>query len=266
MCDNNYPDQGRKMNTIRNNIAIVADWINQSTAITGFTGAGISTGSGIPDFRSPDGVWARNRTVQFDEFLSNYEDRVEYWRQKVESWPAIRDARPNDGHRFFAELAAAGRLLGLITQNIDGLHEKSGLNPDKIVRLHGWLHEAICLDCGQSVSMNDACDRVKKGEKTPRCESCGGLMKPATISFGQRLREGDLRRAAALSAKCDLFIAAGSSLVVQPAAGFPAIARENGARLVIVNNTATPLDGLADAVIRDDISGACRDILALTRG
>ncbi len=253
------------MNAIKNDIATVADWIRQSTAITGFTGAGISTGSGIPDFRSPDGVWARNRTVMFDAFLNNHEDRVEYWRQKVESWPAIRDAQPNDGHRFFTGLAAEGRLLGLITQNIDGLHEKSGLAPDKIVRLHGWLHEAACLACSLSVPMDDVCERVKRGDEAPTCESCGGLMKPATISFGQSLREKDLQRAAALSAKCDLFIAVGSSLVVQPAAGFPVIAKQQGARLVIVNNTATPLDGLADAVVRDDISGVFGDILKLSQ-
>lgn len=246
-------------------IATVVDWIRQSKAVTGFTGAGISTGSGIPDFRSPDGVWARNRTIMFDEFLANREDRVEYWRQKVESWPAIRDARPNDGHRFFAGLAADGLLLGLITQNIDGLHEKSGLNPKKIVRLHGWMHEAVCLSCGLAISMDEACERVKKGETALLCESCGGLLKPATISFGQRLRETDLQRAAALSAKCDLFIAVGSSLVVQPAAGFPAIAGEHGARLVIVNKTATPLDTLADAVIRDDISAVLGAISGLLR-
>ena len=241
----------------------VADWIRQSKGITGFTGAGISTGSGIPDFRSPDGVWAKNRTVLFEEFLANREDRVEYWRQKAAVWPAIRDARPNDGHRFFTELAGAGRLLGLITQNIDGLHEKSGFPPEKIVRLHGWMNEAVCLSCNRAVSMDDACERVNKGDRAPLCVSCGGLLKPATISFGQSLKPDDLQRAASLAAGCDLFIAAGSSLVVQPAAGFPAIAKQNRARLVIVNNTATPLDKLADAVIRDDISAVFRDIAGL---
>lgn len=253
------------MNAIKNDIETVADWIRRSRAITGFTGAGISTGSGIPDFRSPDGVWARNRTIMFDEFLANHEDREEYWRQKLEIWPAIRDARPNDGHRFFAELAAEGRLLGLITQNIDGLHEKSGLDTEKLVRLHGWLQEAVCLSCGLTISMDQACERVRKGEAAPTCESCGSLLKPATISFGQRLRETALQKAASLSAKCDLFIAAGSSLVVQPAAAFPAMAREHGARLVIVNNAPTPLDRLADAVIRDDISAVFRDISGLLR-
>ncbi len=244
-------------------IAVVADWIRQSKAVAGFTGAGISTGSGIPDFRSPDGIWARNRTVMFEEFLANREDRIEYWRQKAAIWPAIRAAMPNAGHRFFTRLADDGRLLGLITQNIDGLHEKAGLDPKKIIRLHGWMNEAVCLSCQQAISMDEACQRVKKGDRAPLCESCDGLLKPATISFGQTLKPEDLQRAAALSAKCDLFIAAGSSLVVQPAAGFPAMAKQKGARLVIVNNATTPLDRLADAVIRDDISAVFGEITGL---
>ncbi|MFP4445436.1 MAG: SIR2 family NAD-dependent protein deacylase [Desulfosudaceae bacterium] len=232
----------------------VAHWISQSQKITGFTGAGISTGSGIPDFRSPDGVWARNRTVMFDDFLAAESERVEYWRQKLESWPAIRDARPNAGHRFFADLDAAGRLLGLITQNIDGLHEKSGVRPERIIRLHGWMNEAVCLSCGQAIDMDEACRRVRNESPAPLCEACGGLLKPATISFGQSLKPADLERAATWSLKCDLFVAVGSSLVVQPAAGFPVMAKKNGARLVIINQTATPLDRQADAVIREDIS------------
>ncbi|MFW5989395.1 MAG: SIR2 family NAD-dependent protein deacylase [Desulfosudaceae bacterium] len=232
----------------------VAGWIKESKKITGFTGAGISTGSGIPDFRSPDGVWARNRTVMFDDFLANQADRVEYWRQKLESWPPIRDARPNAGHRFFCGLEEAGRLLGVITQNIDGLHEKSGLNPDRIVRLHGWMNEAVCLSCGQALDMEEACRRVKEESPAPSCGFCGGLLKPATISFGQQLNQADLERAASLAVKSDLFVVVGSSLVVQPAAGFPMLAVKNGARLVIINQTATPLDKQADAVIHDDSS------------
>lgn len=241
----------------------VADWIRQSKKVVGFTGAGISTNSGIPDFRSPDGVWAKNRTVQFQEFINNREDRIEYWRQKLESWPDIRDAQPNSGHRFFAHLQQSGQLLGLITQNIDGLHEKSGIPDDAMVRLHGWLHIAGCLSCGQEISMDDACERVKTDDPAPECGACGGLLKPATISFGQSLRAADLDRATALSVKCDLFLAVGSSLVVQPAAGFPALAKKNGARLVIINHTATPLDQLADAVIRDDIGETAEAIQAL---
>lgn len=248
------------------NITAVVDWIRQSHAVVGFTGAGISTGSGIPDFRGPNGVWAKYRTIMFDDFRANPADREEYWRQKVESWPVIRDAAPNDGHRFFNRLAADGRLLGLITQNIDGLHAKAGLSADRIVRLHGWLQEVVCLSCGRTIDMDDACGRVERGEAAPNCTVCGGLLKPATISFGQSLRQADLRRAADLAVRCDLFIAAGSSLVVQPAAGFPALAKENRARLVIVNNRATPLDRLADAVIRGDITTVFREMDRLLQG
>ncbi len=235
-------------------IKSLSHWIRQSRKVVGFTGAGISTASGIPDFRSPDGVWARNRTVQFQDFVANRADRIEYWRQKLESWPAIRDAEPNHGHHFFADLQKQNRLLGLITQNIDGLHEKSGVPEEAIIRLHGWLHTAVCLSCGEEISMDDACERVRAEDPAPVCHGCGGLLKPATISFGQRLRPADLDRAGALSARCDLFLAVGSSLIVQPAAGFPALAKKNGARLVIINKTATPLDEMADAVIRNDIS------------
>ncbi|MDY6904236.1 MAG: Sir2 family NAD-dependent protein deacetylase [Thermodesulfobacteriota bacterium] len=239
----------------------VAEWIRESRKIVGFTGAGISTNSGIPDFRSPGGVWAKNKTIMFQDFVDNYEDRVTYWQQKAAIWPDMRDASPNNAHLFFAELDRAGNLMGLITQNIDGLHERSGVDMEKIVRLHGWMGEAVCLSCGAGISMDEACDRVRH-EPAPVCDQCGGLLKPATISFGQRLRESDLNRAAALSAKCDLFIVVGSSLVVQPAAGFPEIAKKNKARLVIVNNAATPLDSLADAVIREDIGVAFERLMA----
>ncbi len=231
----------------------IAGCIKESNKVLGFTGAGVSTASGIPDFRSPDGFWAKNRTIMFDDFVANYEDRVEYWRQKAESWPQIRDSRPNIAHRFFYDLEKSGRLLAVITQNIDGLHEKSGISPDKIVRLHGWLNEAVCLSCRQTIAMDEACRRVREEFPAPVCRECGGLLKPATISFGQRLRPRDLERAAGLSAECDLFLAVGSSLVVQPAAGFPELAKKNGARLVIVNKTATPLDRLADVVVQADI-------------
>ena len=232
----------------------VANWIKESRKIVGFTGAGISTNSGIPDFRSPHGVWSKNRTVTFQEFVENRSDRIEYWRQKLESWPDIRDARPNSGHLFFTKLEQQGRLLGLITQNIDGLHTKSGLSKEKIIQLHGWTNTAACLSCGAEISMDKACELVKNKDPAPVCQECSGLLKPATISFGQSLRKTDLDQAASWSAKCDLFIAVGSSLVVQPAAGFPLLARQNGARLVIVNHSTTPLDKKAGAVIREDIS------------
>tara|TARA_B100000809_G_scaffold261774_1_gene311323 strand:- start:1106 stop:1864 length:759 start_codon:yes stop_codon:yes gene_type:complete len=219
--------------------------------IVGFSGAGISTESGIPDFRSPGGIWARNRTVMFPDFVADEDERVEYWRQKASMWPEMRDAAPNAGHRAFKQLADAGRLAGMITQNIDGLHQKAGL--DDVLELHGTTVEVACLDCKERSSMDQACERVAAGDRAPRCHSCGGLLKPDTISFGQNLDPQVLQRASRLSATCDVFIAVGSSLLVQPAASLPALARQNGAGLIIVNRTETPLDGLADIVAREEI-------------
>lgn len=232
------------------------DWIAENRSVAGFTGAGISTESGIPDFRSPNGVWARNRTVYFQEFLDNEADRIEYWRQKVESWPAMRDAAPNPGHLAFAELARQGKLLAMITQNIDGLHQRSGLDSELILELHGTTTEAACLGCGGRISMDEAVDRVVNGEPAPSCTHCGGLLKPATVSFGQSLPLEVLDRSRQAALSCDVFLAVGSSLVVEPAASLPLLAKQSGARLIILNRTETPLDGIADLVIRDEIGHA----------
>ena len=221
--------------------------------IVGFTGAGISTESGVPDFRSPDGVWARNRTVDFQEFLSSEAGRIEYWRQKVAAWPAMRAARPNAGHRAFVQLHEQGRLAALITQNIERLHQRAGLPADKVLELHGTTTEAVCLSCGDRITSDEACRRVAAGERAPRCRACGGLLKPATISFGQALPYDVLQRAQAEAETCDLLLAVGSSLVVEPAASIPRLARRAGARLIIVNRDPTPLDGLADVVVRGEI-------------
>ena len=228
-------------------------WIARSSRIVGFTGAGISTESGVPDFRSPGGVWSRNRTVYFREFVSNRDDRVEYWRQKAESWPDMRNARPNAGHLAFVTLEQQGKLPCLITQNIDGLHQRAGSSPDLIVELHGTTVEATCLTCGDRISMDEAVGRVQAGDAAPECRACGGFLKPATISFGQAMPEEAMRRAAAAAAACEVFLAVGSSLVVQPAASLPLLARQQGARLIIINRDPTPLDDMADAVIHSEI-------------
>ncbi len=228
-------------------------WIADSNRVVGFTGAGISTESGVPDFRSPGGVWSRNRTVYFQEFLSNREDRVEYWRQKVESWPDMRNARPNAGHLAFVTLEKSRKLRCLITQNIDGLHQRAGSNPDLVVELHGTTVEAVCLSCSRRISMDEAVGRVLAGDSAPECRECGGLLKPATISFGQPMPEREMQRAAAAAAACEVFLAVGSSLVVQPAAGLPLLAKQRGARLIILNRDPTPLDEVADAVIHSEI-------------
>ncbi len=229
------------------------DWIAASSRIVGFTGAGISTESGIPDFRSPNGVWARNRTIEFQEFLSSEQGRIEYWRQKVAAWPEMRAARPNAGHAAFVDLHRRGKLSALITQNIERLHQKAGLPADKVLELHGTTTEAVCLGCADRITSDEACERVESGEKAPRCRLCGGLLKPATISFGQSMPLDVMQRAQAAAEGCDLLLAVGSSLVVEPAASIPLVAKRAGARLVIVNREGTPLDDVADLVIRGEI-------------
>ena len=221
--------------------------------IVGFTGAGISTESGVPDFRSPDGVWARNRTVYYQEFLSSEAGRAEYWRQKAEGWPAMRDARPNAGHYAFVGLHQQGKLTAMITQNIERLHQRSGLPAELVLELHGTTTEAVCLTCGDRIPSGEACRRVAGGELAPRCTLCGGLLKPATVSFGQALPHDVMVRAGAAAESCDLLLAVGSSLVVEPAASIPRIARRAGARLIIVNREPTPLDGIADVVLHGEI-------------
>lgn len=225
--------------------------IAQSDRIVGFTGAGISTESGIPDFRSPNGVWANNRIVEYQEFVSSRAGRIEYWRQKVAMWPEMRDARPNAGHRAFAELERRGKLLAMITQNIDGLHQRAG--SANVIELHGTTVEVECLSCRARISMDQAMERVEAGDPAPDCERCGGLLKPATVSFGQSMPAREMQMAVEASTDCDLFLAVGSSLVVYPAASLPELAKRKGARLVIVNRTPTPLDDLADLVLREEI-------------
>lgn len=231
----------------------VQERIANTDKVLGFTGAGISTESDIPDFRSPGGVWSKYRTVYFQEFVANRDDRIEYWRQKVEGWPPMRDAKPNNGHKAFVDLHEQGKLLGVITQNIDGLHQKAGLPDDKLIELHGTTTMASCLTCGDRITMDEAVERVEAGDPCPECDACGGLLKPATVSFGQSMPEDAMERAGALCLECDVFITVGSSLVVQPAATFPVVAKQSGGVLVIINRTETPLDALADLVIHDEI-------------
>ena len=236
------------------------DLVAGATRIVGFTGAGISTESGVPDFRSPDGVWARNRTVDFQEFVSSEAGRVEYWRQKAAAWPAMREAKPNAGHYAFVELHRQSRLLALVTQNIERLHQRSGLPADTVLELHGTTTEAVCLTCGGRITSDEACRRIEAGERAPRCRECGGLLKPATVSFGQAMPLDVMARAQAAAEACDLLLAVGSSLVVEPAASIPRVAKAAGARLAIVNREPTPLDGIADVVVRGEI-GAVLPVL-----
>ncbi len=220
--------------------------LDASERIVGFTGAGISTESGIPDYRSKGGIWDRYQPVYYDEFVRSEEKRRLYWRRRLEMWPSIRDATPNEGHRFFVDLYRDGRLLGVITQNIDGLHEKSGLPDDIVVNLHGTALEVRCLECGYTQPSEEVSHTIDLDHGTPRCPKCNGLVKPATISFGQSLDRRMLERSNELAESCDLLIVMGSTLIVYPAAGIPAVAKQHGAALAIISRSGTPYDDEAD--------------------
>jgi len=229
--------------------------------IVGFTGAGISTESGIPDFRSPGGIWSTARMIDFSEFISSREARIESWRQKLVAWPAMRDAQPNAGHLAFAELEKRGQLTAMITQNIDGLHQRAGNSAEIVIEVHGTMTQAVCLSCDQRIPMDEAVKRVSAGEEDLLCEDCGGMMKTATISFGQPMPVAEMMMAQKKCVECDVLIAAGSSLVVYPAASLPTLAKDRGARLIIINRTPTPLDSRADLVINDEIGKALPDLI-----
>jgi len=229
------------------------DLLRASRRVVAFTGAGISTESGIPDFRSPGGIWSRFRPVEFDEFLASEAGRRAFWQRKFATQGAIDSAEPNAGHRALAMLAARGRLAALITQNVDGLHQRSGLDAALIVELHGNTTYAVCLDCGLRCELAPIQQAFERDGSLPLCAACNGLVKTATISFGQAMPRDAMRRAEQATLACDLFVAIGSSLQVYPAAGFPELAKRSGARLAIVNREATPLDPLADLVVRGEI-------------
>ena len=239
--------------SLTHSIATLQDMIQEARIVAGFTGAGISTESGIPDFRSPDSPWMRNKPIPFELFLENPEARREAWRRKFTMDDLYRGARPSAGHIGFASLVASGRMPAVITQNIDGLHQASGLAEDQVIELHGNGTYAKCLSCGRRHELDWVRYHFERNGDPPECIVCGGILKSATISFGQAMPEEPMRRAQRLSASCELFLVAGSSLVVFPAAAFPAFAKENGARLVIVNREPTPLDKAADLVIHAEI-------------
>jgi len=234
----------------------VRAWIDAAERVTVLTGAGISTDSGIPDFRGPQGVWTKNpaaeKTSTLEHYLADPEVRKQAWRNRIAS-PAWT-AEPNAGHRALVELERRGKLHTLVTQNIDELHQQAGSDPATVVEIHGTMRQVVCWDCGERAPMERALERVRAGEEDPPCRSCGGILKSATISFGQSLVPEDLRRAEQAAFGCDLLLAVGSSLTVYPAAGMVPIAEQAGARLVIVNAEPTPFDEIADAVLRGSIS------------
>ncbi len=223
-----------------------------------FTGAGISTESGIPDFRSPGGVWAASQPVYYQAFVASAEARQEAWRQKSIAYREFRECQPNDGHRILAAWEAAGWLRAVVTQNIDGLHQRAGSR--RVIEVHGTALEVVCLDCGARFDAAPLMEQFEAAGRPPPCPHCAGLLKHATISFGQSLDQETWREAAQLCEMSDVLLAIGSSLVVEPAASLPRVAREGGAQLVIINRDPTPLDAHAGVVIASGIGAALRAI------
>jgi NAD-dependent deacetylase len=235
-------------------IARLGGMVDEASAIVPFTGAGISTECGIPDFRSPGGIWTKNRPIPFDEFLASQEARNESWRRRFAMQDQFGDARPGRGHRALASLYRAGKVPAVVTQNIDNLHQASGIAPEHVVELHGNTTYALCLDCSERYELPWVRGRMDAANGcAPDCPGCGGFIKTATISFGQAMPDAAMRRAQDLAQSCDLFLAIGSSLVVWPAAGFPLMAKRNGARLIIINREPTEFDDIADLVVHQDI-------------
>jgi NAD-dependent deacetylase len=235
----------------------VAGWLREAERVTVLTGAGISTDSGIPDYRGPNGIWTRNPQAQrmssIQDYVADPAIRRRAWQSR-KAHPAW-NAEPNDAHRALVELEKAGKLTTLVTQNIDELHQRAGSAAGKVLELHGTIWWADCLSCGVRSPMADELDRVSDAEPDPACTLCGGILKSATISFGQPLDPKVLQAAWRAAQECDLFLSIGTSLTVQPAAGLCEVAVEAGARLVVVNAEPTPYDGIADAVLREPIGG-----------
>ncbi|MDG4831840.1 Sir2 family NAD-dependent protein deacetylase [Solwaraspora sp. WMMD1047] len=240
-----------------------AGWLASAGRVVALTGAGISTDSGIPDFRGPAGVWTRDpaaaRMFTLDAYLADPALRRRAWqgRRDHPAW----SARPNAAHRALVELERAGRLRAIVTQNIDGLHQRAGNSADLVIEIHGTLYEVECLDCAGRGPMAETLARVDRGDEDPACLDCGGILKAATISFGQSLDRDTLRRAGLAAADCDLLLAVGTSLTVQPAAGLVEVAARAGARVVIVNASSTPYDPIADAVLREPIGAVLPRLL-----
>ena len=230
-------------------------FIEDSSNIVVFTGAGISTESGIPDFRSPTGIWKKYQPIEFNDFLSSEDVRAEAWRRKFEIDKNISKAKPNIGHLAIAKLVSDGKVKKIITQNIDNLHQESGIPNDMVIELHGNTTYAKCLECEKRYDLAVIMKNFGKTNKPPYCDMCSGIVKAATISFGQAMPEKEMILSQDSSLSCDLFIAIGSSLQVYPAAGFPILAKKNGAKLIILNREKTDLDDYADLVINEEIGG-----------
>jgi NAD-dependent deacetylase len=235
---------------MKDEIKQIAEKIKQGAKNVVFTGAGISTESGIPDYRSQGGIWDKFRPVYFDEFMSSRDAREKYWRKWKALYRGITRAEPNTGHVSIAKLNRMGLLSAVITQNVDGLHQASGLADEKIIELHGNTRRIRCMTCRKITPTEEIQERLDSGDPAPDCK-CGGYLKPDTISFGQAMPVVEVEKATALSQTCDFFLVVGSTLLVQPAAHMPIYAKQNGAFLAIVNLSETPCDNMCDVLIRD---------------
>jgi NAD-dependent deacetylase len=244
-----------------------ADLICDANMIVAFTGAGVSTESGIPDFRSPGGIWEKYQPVYYDDFLSSAEARREYWQRSRVTYPLLRDATPNPTHLALFELERMGKLEAIITQNIDRLHHKAGSSPERVIEIHGTVAYAICQDCHKTYDRDELQEQLEAQEdiQPPACAECHGPLKDATISFGQSMPEKEMAAAGQRAQTCDLMIVLGSSLVVYPAAYLPQQAHQSGAKLIIINLDPTPCDHLAAVAIHARTGEALRQIVALVK-
>jgi NAD-dependent deacetylase len=244
-------------------IAKGVELVRESEKILVFTGAGLSTESGIPDFRSPGGVWDKYdpSDFYFQKFISDEKARVKYWQMSSEFYQGMKNAVPNPAHLSIAELERTGKLLAIVTQNVDRLHHKAGNSPDKIIEIHGTTFSVSCLSCKKGYDRDEIEQRLRSGIKVPYCDDCSGILKPDTISFGQAMPEEKMAQSLAHAHNCDLCIVLGSSLVVYPAASVPIQAVETGARLMIINRDETPLDPRATLTIHDSVGKTLEEIM-----
>ncbi len=248
---------------LKTGIVRLQELIAGASIVLPFTGAGISTECGIPDFRSPGGIWTKLKPIEFGDFLASRDMRDESWRRRFAMEEEFGGAKPGRGHLALASLYKAGKVRAVVTQNIDNLHQASGVAAADVVELHGNTTYAACLDCGKRYELPWVKAKfTASGGRSPDCPDCGGFIKTATISFGQSMPEAAMRKAHELAETCDLFLAIGSSLVVWPAAGFPLVAKRNGARLVIINRDETDCDTIADLVVRNDIGEVLAPFIA----
>lgn len=243
-------------------VELAVSLIRGASSVVAMTGAGISTESGIPDYRGPGGVWETGKPPTIGDYLENIATRKEFWSRRLVEYPQLAAREPNAGHWALVELERRGTLLAVITQNIDGLHQKAGNSPERVIELHGSAHLLRCVDCGRTWPAEQIRERLLAGEEDPRCEACGGILRSGTVLFGDPVPKEALDRAVAVAKDCDIMLIVGSSLVVNPAARLPAMARRNGASLIILNRTETAHDRMADVHILGEAGPTLSDLIS----